>query len=111
MPSTALEATKPCVVLLAVIGLPRATLTAVCVLPAPVPDRGTVSGAPLFATVSVPLRAPAAAGVNVTLTLQLAPAPRLPPQLLACANSVEPVVTPLRVTAAVPGFRTVTLCA
>src|SRR6185436_6721761 len=111
MPSTALLATKPWVVLLAVIDLPRATLTGDPPVPAPVPERATVSGEPLLLTVSVPVRAPAAAGVKVTLTVQLAPAPRLAPQVLVCENSVEPEVMPLRVTVAVPGFRTVTVCA
>src|SRR3954471_7022834 len=109
MPSTALLATKFWVVLLAVIGLPRATLVGEPPpVPAPVPASGTGRGEPLVLTVSVALRAPAAAGVKVALTVQVAPAARLVPQVVVCANSVEPVVTPERVTAAAPGFRTVT---
>src|ERR1700733_9610996 len=100
MPSTALLATKFWVVLLAVIGLPRATLVGEPPpVPAPVPASGTVRGEPLLLTVSV------------ALTVQVAPAARLVPQVVVCANSVEPVVTPERVTAAAPGFRTVTVWA
>src|ERR1051325_7931865 len=100
MPSTALLATKFWVVLLAVIGLPSATLIGEPVPPpppAPVPVSGTVRVEPLLLTVSVALRVPAAAGVKVTLTVQVAPAARLAPHVLVCANSVELVVTPLRV--------------
>lgn len=54
------------------------------VLEAPVPDSETVWG--LFeaesVSVKVPVRVPAAVGVKVTLTVQLAPAARLLPQLL-----------------------------
>src|ERR1051325_2557317 len=100
MPSTALLATKFWVVLLAVIGLPRATLMGEPPPPpAPVPVSGTVRVGPLLLTVSGALRVPAAAGVKVALTVQVAPAARLAPHVLVCANSVELVVTPLRVTA------------
>ena len=44
------------------------------------PDSGTLSGLleALLVTVTLPVRLPALAGVNVTLNVQLLPAPRLP---------------------------------
>ena len=53
----------------------------------PLPLRATVCGLPvaLSATDRVPVRVPEAVGVKFTLMLQLAPAPRLAPQLLLCA--------------------------
>src|SRR5450755_564007 len=55
----------------------------------PVPVRATVWGLPvaLSVTETVPDLAPAAAGVNVTLMVQVAAAARLDPQLLVCAKS------------------------
>src|SRR4051812_15516482 len=98
MPSTALPATNPAVVVLAVIDLPSATLIGITVPPppVPVPASGTRRAASRLVTVRVALRAPAAAGVNATLIVQVAPAPRLAPQVVVCANSPELVVTPLR---------------
>jgi hypothetical protein len=60
------------------------TAGAVTTVFAPVPSNATVSGEPvaLSATVSVPVRAPATVGVNVTEILHLAPAATLVPQLL-----------------------------
>jgi len=50
----------------------------------PVPDRATVWGefGALSLNVSVPLRAPFAVGVKVTLTAQFAPAANVAPQVL-----------------------------
>jgi len=50
----------------------------------PVPLNETFCGLPaaLSVTDSVPVRLPVPVGVNVTLIVQLAPAPRLIPQLL-----------------------------
>ena len=52
----------------------------------PLPLRVTVWGLPLALSVTdrIPLRVPVAAGVKLTLILQLAPAAKLPPQLLVC---------------------------
>ena len=63
--------------------------------------------------VSVPLRAPAAVGVNVTEIVQLLPAATLLPDvqvLLLMAKSPEIDVAP-SVSAAVPVFDKVTVCA
>ena len=56
----------------------------------PVPERLTVCGLPVALSVRVTaaLRVPLAAGVKVTLTVQLAPAATLAPQLLVCAKSL-----------------------
>ena len=54
----------------------------------------------LSATLSVALRVPVAAGVKVTLIVQLEPAATLDPQVLACVKSLalvpetETLVTP-----------------
>lgn len=82
---------------------------------APVPDNVTVlvDGVALCAMVSEPLRAPAAVGVNVTLTEQLPPAATLLPDvhvLLLTAKSPEIVVAP-SVSAAVPVLDRVTVWA
>jgi hypothetical protein len=55
----------------------------------PVPERVAVWGLPVALSVSVTEAAkdPLAAGLNVTLTVQLAPAATLAPQLLLCAKS------------------------
>jgi len=52
----------------------------------PVPVNAAFWGLPLALSVTdrVPLRVPVAAGVKLTLILQLAPAPKLTPQLLDC---------------------------
>ena len=62
--------------------LPKARLLAEIETPAgatPVPESGSLSGLleALLATVTLATRAPAAAGVNVTLNVQLFPGPRL----------------------------------
>jgi hypothetical protein len=56
----------------------------------PVPERGTVWGLPtaLSATMTAAVRVPAAAGLKVTLMVQLAPAATLAPQLLVWAKSL-----------------------
>jgi len=61
----------------------------------PVPDRAAVWGLPvaLSLTVKVAVLLPTAAGVNVTLIVQLAPAARLEPQVWVCAKS--PLSVPL----------------
>src|SRR5438270_3316779 len=55
----------------------------------PVPLSDAVCGLPVAESVMVivPVRAPDCDGVNVTLTVQLAPAPRLAGQLLVSAKS------------------------
>lgn len=88
--------------------------TGVCAVPEP--DKDTVSGppAPLLATVSVPLRAPAALGTKPSPTVQLAPGAtgdevaQVPPLR---GNSAEPVAIELSVRFAVPLLDTVTVCA
>jgi hypothetical protein len=79
---------------------------------APVPDSDTVSAGlvALLLTVSVPVRAPEAVGVKVTLTVQLAPAAIDVPQVLVCAKSPL-VVTEDTDAAAFPEFDKVTDCA
>lgn len=70
----------------------------------PVPLRLTVCGPPVAESVkvNVPVAAPVAVGVNVTPTLQLAPAPTLVPQLLLAipkgplTTMLENVSNPLR---------------
>jgi hypothetical protein len=65
----------------------------------PVPVSRPVRGLPgaLSFTVNVSILGPVAVGVNVTSIVQLAPAPRLLPQLLVWANS--PVVAMLLIVA------------
>jgi hypothetical protein len=90
-------------------------LTAGAGADAPVPLRLTLLGEPvaLCAIAKLPLRAPVAPGLNVTLTVQLAfAATEL--QLFVCTKSaafVPPTVTPLTVSAAVPELVTVTIIA
>ena len=52
----------------------------------PLPTRATVCGLPLALSVTdrVPLRVFVPVGVKLTLILQLAPVPKLAPQLLVC---------------------------
>jgi hypothetical protein len=82
----------------------------------PVPARAAVWG--LFGALSVMVRvpdlAPEAAGVNVTLIEQLAPAAKLVPQVFVCEKS--PLLVPVkvmlvRVSAAVPLLVSVTALA
>ena len=61
-------------------------------------------------SVSVPVRVPPAVGVKVTLTVQLAPAARLLPQLLLCEKSPL-VVMELNVTAPAVSLVAVTVLA
>ena len=80
----------------------------------PVPVRLTVWGLPLALSVRVmaAVRVPLAAGVKVTLIVQLAPAATLDPQLLVCAKSLAlvPVAARLvRVKAALPVLLSVTV--
>lgn len=64
----------------------------------------------LSVMVSAPVRVPLAVGVKVTLIMQLAPAARLPPQLLVWAKS--PLVAMLEmVSGPVPVLERVTFCA
>src|SRR5437868_1608890 len=74
----------------------------------PVPLSDAVCGLPLAesVTVSVPVRAPDCEGAKVTLTLQLAPAPRLAGQLLVSAKSPFAEI-PLMVSAEPPLLVTV----
>jgi hypothetical protein len=67
----------------------------------PVPANAIVWGllAAPSVTVTVPYRLPTAVGLNVTLIVQLAPAPRLAPQVLLSAKS--PVAVRLVIATAV----------
>jgi hypothetical protein len=83
---------------------------------APVPVRETVCGLPVALSVieTFAVREPAAVGVNVKLTVQLALAFTLPPQVLVSAKSplLVPVIAILeRESAAVPLLVSVTFCA
>jgi len=84
---------------------------------APVPESATVCGVPvaLSATDSVAFNAPAAAGLNSTETVQLAPAASDVPQVVADLRNevglVPVMVSEESVTAPVPVFLTVTTCA
>ncbi len=78
----------------------------------PVPVKLTLAmPPPLCVKLSVPVRAPEADGVKVTLTVQV-PLTATEPQLFDCAKSVEPVEmpTPVKVSVFVPVFVTVTVC-
>src|SRR5512145_1911837 len=76
------------------------------------PDRATVAGPVLAVTVTLPVLAPAALGVNTTTTLQLPPGSRVPTQVLDAANSgIGAASTCVIVSAAVPEFLTATSCA
>ena len=81
-------------------------------LEAPVPVSDTFCGLleAESVSVSVPVRVPPAVGVKVTLTVQLAPAARLPPQLLVCEKSPL-VVMELNVTAPAVSLVAVTVWA
>ncbi len=59
-------------------------------LPVPVPEKVTDCGLPVALSVRVraAVKDPLAAGVKVTLIVQLAPAATLAPQLLVCAKSL-----------------------
>src|SRR5438270_12419178 len=81
-------------------------------LEAPVPVSDTFCGLleAESVSVSVPVRVPPAVGVKVTLTVQLAPAARLLPQLLFCEKSpLAPIE--LNVTAPAVSLVAVTVCA
>src|SRR5438552_7431833 len=82
------------------------------VLEAPVPVNDTFCGLleAESVRVSVPVRVPPAVGVNVTLTVQLAPAARLLPQLLLCEKSPLAVMD-LNVTAPAVSLVAVTVWA
>ena len=58
----------------------------------------------------VPVRVPEAVGVNVILTVQLAPTATEPPQVLVSAKSPEAEILEM-VRAALPVLETVTVCA
>ena len=78
----------------------------------PVPLSVTLCGLPvaLSAIESVPVREPVVVGLNVTLTVQFAPAAKLVPQLFVCEKS--PVVeTEVMLRLPEPLFVTVTVCA
>jgi hypothetical protein len=91
----------------------------VTVAPSPVPVRATVwvlFATPLLlsVTVRVPLRAPMADGVNVTVTAHLPGAATEVPQVLVSAKSpalAPPIVMLLTLRAAVPVFERVTVWA
>jgi len=74
----------------------RLTAGAVLVEP-PVPDRGIVWGlfGALSLRVTVPVRVPAAVGVNFTLMVQLAPAATELPQVPSPPNAKSPLITKL----------------
>src|SRR5437660_12620838 len=69
------------------------------------PDKATLSGlsAALYVIVSVPVRFPPAAGANVTLMVQLAPAATLLPQVLVWAKSLLAVML-VMLSGACPSF-------
>src|SRR5260370_26922089 len=81
------------------------------VLPMPVPLRATVVGLllALLVTVSVPVRAPAAVGLNETVTAQEPPTATLPQLLLWLKSPVA--ATFETVAEVVPELVTVTVCA
>jgi hypothetical protein len=78
-----------------------------------VPVRATEAGVlvPLLATTSVPVEAAAAVGLNSTETVQVAAAARLVPHVVADLRKGADTVSEVRVTAPVPVFLTVTICA
>ena len=81
----------------------------------PVPVSFTVCGEPvaLSATERLAVRAPVTVGLNSTETVQLAPAARVAPQVVADFRNevalVPVMVSDVRVTADVPVFFTVTV--
>jgi hypothetical protein len=72
----------------------------------PVPDSGAACGLPAALSVMLTLarRAPVDNGVNVTLMLQLLPAPTDDPHVFVCAKSPEfvPVIVMLEIVNVVP---------
>src|SRR5690242_14091143 len=77
----------------------------------PVPARDTTCGLPpLLLIVRLPLREPEVPGLNVTVTVQLAPAARLAPQLLVSEKSPLAEM-PVRPRAALPVLVTLTVWA
>ena len=91
----------------------RATLLGLIVSPAPVPVSATRCGVPgaLSAIVTVAVRLPLIAGVNVTLIEHVADGATEAPQLLFCAKSPlcgPVIVTPLITSATLPVLVTVT---
>ena len=82
----------------------------------PVPERATVWGLLMASSLSVIVaaRVPVAAGLKVTLTVQLAFAAMLDPQLLVCEKSLELVpdtTMPVMFKAALPEFESENACA
>ena len=94
--------------------LPKLRLVGEKLTPAatPVPDRATVCGLPvaLSVTVIVPGWLPVAVGVNVTLIAQFAPAATDAPHVLVCPYCALATML-VMLSAAVPEFVSVTLCA
>jgi hypothetical protein len=86
------------------------------VAPVPVSDTICVLGVAVSVRVSVALNAPAALGVNLTLTVQLAPTASdagKVPQVFVCAKLVEfapPIAMPLTVIALAPVLNRTTFC-
>lgn len=80
--------------------------------PCPVPLSAMLCGLPvaLLVTVTLPVRAPLAVGLKVTLMVQNPPAPSPVPQLWVTPNS-ELAAMLAKVSAAVPELVSVTLCA
>lgn len=82
----------------------------------PVPFTATACGLSIALSVktSEARSAPLKDGINITLTLQVAPAARVVPQLLVWAKfeaSALPIVTPKPVAGMLPEFVSVTCCA
>ena len=70
------------------------------VVPAvPVPDIGTACGLPppLLLIISDAVRLPVAPGVKITLIVQLAPAPKLVPQVLVLLFEKSEALAPMKV--------------
>jgi hypothetical protein len=76
----------------------------------PVPLNATIWGelVALSVMVTVPVRLPAAVGVNVTEMVQFAPAATLVPQVWVCAKSPD-IAIEVTVKAVVPEFVSVTV--
>ena len=78
--------------------LPKATLVGVTrstgagVTPVPVSETFTVAGEPLVLIAKVPVFAPLLVGVNVTLSVQLAPETTVAPQVVALMTKPAPAV-------------------
>ncbi len=92
--------------------MPKARLEgeSVAIASMPVPVSHTLCGLPdaLSATVTEPDRVPTAAGVKVTLMVQLAPGARELPQVFVSAKSPVIVITEI-VSGALPVFESVVL--